>query len=82
MNVSTITSKGQTTIPIDIQKQLNVKPGDKIQYFIEPDGKVSLLPKSLSISDVAGILSKPKRAKTLEEMDQGIAKATAERNRL
>ena len=82
MNVSTITSKGQTTIPIDIQKQLNVKPGDKIQYFIEADGKVSLLPKPLSISDVAGILPKPKKAKTLEEMDEGIAQAAIERNKL
>lgn len=51
MAASTISSKGQTTIPVEIQRRLNVKPGDKIQYFLEADGRVPLVPKGLSLRD-------------------------------
>lgn len=29
---STVTSKGQTTIPMKIRKALRIKPGDRLQY--------------------------------------------------
>jgi len=32
---STVTSKGQTTIPDKIRKALGIKPGDKLQYEVE-----------------------------------------------
>jgi AbrB family looped-hinge helix DNA binding protein len=34
---STVTSKGQTTIPGQIRTALNIKPGDKIEYAVEGD---------------------------------------------
>jgi len=34
---STVTSKGQTTIPRKIRKALRIKPGDKIEYVMEGD---------------------------------------------
>ena len=79
MTTSTISSKGQTTIPVEIQRQLKIMPGDKLQYFLEPDGRVSLLPKTLTIEDLDGILPKPEKPLTLEEMDEVIAAASTER---
>jgi antitoxin PrlF len=32
---STVTSKGQTTIPEKIRKALQIKPGDKLEYEVE-----------------------------------------------
>lgn len=32
---STITSKGQTTIPRDIRTALGIRPGDRLDYVIE-----------------------------------------------
>ena len=32
---STVTSKGQTTIPEKIRKALKIKPGDKLEYAVE-----------------------------------------------
>jgi len=32
---STVTSKGQTTIPEKIRKTLGIKPGDKLEYEVE-----------------------------------------------
>ncbi len=77
MATSTLSSKGQTTIPIDIQRFLNVKPGDKIQYFVESDGRVSLLPKTLSVKGLKGVLPKPSRTVSIEEMDEVVRQRAA-----
>jgi antitoxin PrlF len=34
---STVTSKGQTTIPGGIREALGIKPGDKLEYAVEGD---------------------------------------------
>jgi len=34
---STVTSKGQTTIPERIRKALRIKPGDRLEYEVEGD---------------------------------------------
>ncbi|HTA58572.1 MAG TPA: type II toxin-antitoxin system PrlF family antitoxin [Candidatus Baltobacteraceae bacterium] len=34
---STVTRKGQTTIPGTIRKALRIKPGDKLEYLLEGD---------------------------------------------
>jgi AbrB family looped-hinge helix DNA binding protein len=79
MLTSKITSKGQTTIPAAIQRKLGVKPGDRLQYFIEPDGRVTLLPKTLSIKDLEGVLPPAERRIPLEEMDQAVAEGAQAR---
>jgi antitoxin PrlF len=58
---STITGKGQTTIPVDIRSLLKLKEGDKIQY-VPRDGGVFMRPKKhYKLEDLFGILPKPKR---------------------
>lgn len=37
MAYSTITSKGQTTIPGEIRRALNLRPGDRLEYAVEQD---------------------------------------------
>lgn len=34
---STVTCKGQTTIPGKIRKALRIMPGDRLEYFVEGD---------------------------------------------
>ena len=34
---STVTSKGQTTIPGEVRDALNIKPGDKLEFAVEGD---------------------------------------------
>lgn len=40
-----ITVKGQATIPKAIREHLKLRAGDRIKFFVHPDGSVSLLPK-------------------------------------
>ena len=43
MHQSTLTTKGQTTIPREIRKLLGLKENDRILYEVE-DGKVAIKP--------------------------------------
>lgn len=53
---STLTSKGQTTIPKDIRDSLGMKPGDRMTFTMLPDGTVLMRVKNKSVMDVAGKL--------------------------
>lgn len=66
---STITSKGQATIPKPVREHLGLKPGDRIKFFVHPDGSVVLLPK-LPVAALRGILKAPRRPVTIEEMKE------------
>jgi len=37
---STLTKKGQTTIPGEVRKALNLQPGDRLEYRVEGDHAV------------------------------------------
>jgi antitoxin PrlF len=74
---SAITSKGQATIPKAIRDYLHVKPGDRIKFFVHPDGSVVLLPK-LPITALRGIVQPRKRPVTIEEMEEAAASGAAE----
>jgi bifunctional DNA-binding transcriptional regulator/antitoxin component of YhaV-PrlF toxin-antitoxin module len=74
---STITVKGQTTLPRDVRAALELVPGDRVRYLIL-EGEVRLL-KVRPVSELAGFLARPgRRAVSLEEMDEAIAAAAAE----
>ena len=65
---SAITAKGQATIPKRIRDHLQLKPGDRVKFFVHPDGSVVLLPK-IPASALRGIV-KPGRHRpvTIEEI--------------
>jgi antitoxin PrlF len=74
---STITVKGQATLPKAIRAHLKLKPGDRVKFFVHPDGSVVLLPKRPA-SALRGILKSPRRHPvTIEEMNDAIAKGAA-----
>jgi len=39
-NSSTISSKGQVTVPIEIRKRLGLAPGDRVEFVVEDDRTV------------------------------------------
>jgi AbrB family looped-hinge helix DNA binding protein len=76
MPTSTLTSKGQITIPKPIRKHLHVAEGDQVDFAITPNGDVVLHRITGSVSALAGLLRRPNRkALSLEEMDHAIAGA-------
>ena len=74
---SAITVKGQATIPKAIREHLGLKPGDRVKFFVHPDGSVVLLPK-LPASALRGIVkSRRRRPVTIEEMTKATAEGAA-----
>jgi len=74
---SEITVKGRGTIPKAIRKHLGLKLGDRVKFFVYPDGSVALLPK-LSASALRGMAdTRRQRAVTTDEMTDAAAKGGA-----
>jgi antitoxin PrlF len=74
---SAITVKGQATIPRAVRKHLGLKPGDRVKFFMHPDGSVVLLPK-LPASALRGIVkSRRRRPVTIEEMTDAAREGAA-----
>jgi len=74
MPTSTVTSKGQTTIPKEIREHLRLKPGDRVEFVTDEDGRVVVLPATLDAAELAGILKAPSKPVTVEAMNQAIRK--------
>lgn len=79
---TTMTSKGQLTIPKDVREQLGLLPGTRFFVTVR-DGEVVAIPKNKKLADLAGMLGRPPGGKslTIEEIDGAIAEAVAEDDR-
>ena len=76
MPASTLTRKGQTTIPKEVRDRLGLNPGDRIDFVIEPDGTVVLRPATIDVRTLRGLLRSPDRAPVpLEAMERAIEEA-------
>jgi antitoxin PrlF len=53
---STMTSKGQTTIPTGIRDTLAMRSGDRMTFTLMPDGAVLMRVKNKSVLELAGVL--------------------------
>ena len=72
MQSSTLTARGQTTIPVEIRRKLALKPGDRILY-LEEGGRIRIVAADKRARDLKGLLPKPDRAVSLDEMEAAIA---------
>lgn len=69
---ATITSKGQVTIPKDVRDALQLRAGDRLDFVLQADGTVRVLPVRGSVKTLRGILPKPPKPVSVEEMENAI----------
>src|SRR4051812_15917501 len=75
MTYSTVTGKGQTTLPNDIRKALNIRPGDRLAYEVKDDRIViRVLPNA---SDAFGMLRTGRRGSSFAKARAAATKAVA-----
>lgn len=67
-----LTSKGQLTLPKALRDRLHLREGDKVEFLVHDDGRVELIPVTSPVSRLKGMVPKPERALTLEEMDEAV----------
>ena len=73
-SVSTMTQKGQVTIPKDVRDVLHLVTGDKVEFIHNDRGEVVIRPVTRKAAEVAGLLSKYRKAQpvSVEFMNQAI----------
>ena len=77
MPAATLTSKGQTTIPKAVREYLRLRPGDRMEFILEENGRVVLVPAVVDVRDLKGILPPPRKPVTIEKMKKVIRKRGA-----
>ena len=80
MDQSTLTAKGQTTIPKAIREHLELKPGSKMRYLVGHDGRVTILPV-LPAASLRGMVKYDGPSVSIEEMDAAIGEAVTQRDK-
>ena len=71
MSTATLTSKGQVTIPADVRQRLGLESGDRIE-FIEMDGGYAIKPAIDDVRSLKGLLRKPAKPVSIEDMNATI----------
>ena len=70
MSESTITAKGQTTVPQAIRDALQTTPGTKLHWNVMPNGTIFIRAKNKSIRALEGTVGAPKgRSIAIEDMN-------------
>lgn len=80
--LSTMTDKGQITLPKAIRDQLGIVAGSKLSFEVQPDNSLRVRVLARGSAGLFGLLAVPgEKARTLEEMDAGVTQAVAARAR-
>jgi antitoxin PrlF len=76
---SALTNDGWITIPQEIRELLNLRPGDRIDFVIESEGRVYLQPSPVDVRELSGMLYQADRPPiSLEAMEEAIAQGAVE----
>lgn len=79
MPTSTLTSRGQTTIPKPIREALGLQPGDRVEFTLEED-RVLLRRAGADVSALDGMLDHlGEEPVSIEEMNEAVREAASER---
>ena len=70
MLTSSVTTKGQVTIPIELREKLGIKPGDRVGFVTEGE-RVLLQRQETAVEAVFGLI-KAKKGATLAQMDAAV----------
>jgi antitoxin PrlF len=69
---STITSKGQITVPKAVRERLALQPGDRLSFVIHDDGTVTVEAETVDLTSLRGVVKAGGRHVSVDEMDDAI----------
>ena len=80
MTTLTVSARGQVTLRKEVLQHLGIKPGDKIELDLLPDGR-GVLKAARPTGTIAGFIgllaARTKKVATLEEIDTATAQGWA-----
>lgn len=71
MTASTVSTKGQIVIPARIRSEMGLEAGSRIEFVRTAEGWL-LKPAVLPVSALKGLLPKPKRPVSVDDMNRTI----------
>ena len=81
MATSTITSKGQTTIPKSVRERLHLKTGDRVEFVAQDDGTALMVPATLTLAQLKASIPPASKSLGLQEIDTTVRRHAALRSR-
>jgi len=72
MPSTTLTSKGQVTIPKAVREELGLKEGDRVAFRVLEDGTVVVEPETIELLDLRGILKPKRKGVSISDMNEAI----------
>jgi AbrB family looped-hinge helix DNA binding protein len=80
--LATVTDKGQVTVPKEIRDRTGIAPGSRLDFEVQDDGTLRVRVLNRGAANLFGLVQRTGvKPRSIEEMDAGIAVATAARNR-
>jgi len=79
MATAVITSKGQITIPKEVRERLKVDAGDRVEFVEVEKGMFAMVAATRDIRDLKGIVPKPAKPVSTEDMNRAIARMGSRR---
>lgn len=76
---STMTSKGQITVPAKVRRDLGLVPGARVDFVRVDEDTYAMHVVRQPLSTLAGMLHQPGRRLTVEEMNEAIAEGAVGR---
>lgn len=67
-----VTTKGQITVPKQIREHLKLTKGDRIEFLIGVNGKVTIMPATADVRQLKGMVTKPAQNVTVADMNKAI----------
>jgi len=68
-----LTSKGQITLPASVRAALGLDAGSRVEFVDTGKGQFAIIAATEEVQSLKGMLKKPSRAVSIEEMNQAIA---------
>ena len=79
---ATVSDKGQVTIPSALRERLGIKPGSRLAFTVDADGRLKVSVLAQGSTGLAGLLTRPpERALSLAEMDAAVTHQVRDRAR-
>jgi len=73
MATATLTSKGQITIPAAVRTALGLDTGSRVEFVELGSGQFAIVAATSPVQALKGVLRKPAKPVTLEDMESAIA---------
>ena len=71
--ISTITSKGQVTIPVELRRAAGLEVGTQVEFIVNARQRIELIPRHGDIRSLRGAVPKPTAPVSVDQMKAAVA---------